>query len=703
MKKINAKINIKRLSEIKITKIFKHMFHSIRVKLTLFFLIPVIFIVILGVAAYQKSSEAIVKNFTEATVTSVVKTSEYYSLILRNVEDKALQLANDSLLKQYYGGNFASDKLEESNMYKAVRNNVSTMANSDKYIENISVFTNYGETINSYGTFSSGVKPYEEFLASEEAKPFEEKTTINVWSGYHKYLDEKLSIDSNNYAISLTREVLSATSKPIGFIIADLSMDAVIAPITTLELPNKSKVAFITPDGREITKDGTVTESIFTGQKHFTDALAGEAAFGHSTITSDGEDYLFIFSKIGETGAMVSTMIPSSYFAKQSDMIKNLTLILVILASVVAVATGVYVAYGIGKTINKMIRTLTIASNGDLTATVHTGRKDEFGILSDSINDMIHNMKELILKATRIGKTVIDSAKNVTESSELMLASSKNISAAITEIQQGNTQQAEDAEQCLKLTDELATQINLVHDNSSAIEKIAEVTKTVVKDGINEIDQLNQVTNANIQITNATIKDMEELEKQSKEITEIIAVINDIASQTNLLSLNASIEAARAGDAGRGFSVVADEIRNLSNKSVSAAAEIEQIIKKITSKTQSTAKTVRQAESISKSTEERLQNVVSLFTNINVHVDDLASKLDRITEGIEDINKSKNDTLAAIESISAVAEETSAASEEVDATAQQQLESVTKLNEAAKALDIDATDLEASIKLFKTE
>ena len=127
----------------------------------------------------------------------------------------------------------------------------------------------------------------------------------------------------------------------------------------------------------------------------------------------------------------------------------------------------------------------------------------------------------------------------------------------------------------------------------------------------------------------------------------------------------------------------------MSNKSVTAAREIEQIIKK--------------AESISKTTETRLNNVVQLFNNINVHVDDLAVRMEMITDSIGEINRSKVDTLNSIESISAVSEETSAASEEVDATAQQQLEVVTKLNEAAKALGRDVTELENAIVIFKTK
>ncbi len=180
-------------------------------------------------------------------------------------------------------------------------------------------------------------------------------------------------------------------------------------------------------------------------------------------------------------------------------------------------------------------------------------------------------------------------------------------------------------------------------------------------------------------------------------------MINGIAGQTNLLSLNASIEAARAGSAGKGFSVVADEIRKLSEMSVKSAAEIEKIINNITNKTKITVDMAKKAETISHNTDESLKEVVHLFTNINHHVDELSSKMSAITQGMKDIDSAKNDVLHAIESISAVSEETSASSQEVDAAARKQLEAVTRLNEAAKILDGNVSDLKSAIDLFKTE
>lgn len=686
-----------------IKKLLFKMFRSIRIKLILFFLVPVIFIFILGATAYYKSSSAIVSTFTEATISSIKKTSEYFGLVLQNVEDKALQFANDASARSYYSGTYAGDKLEESKMYKSIRSNATTLVTADRFMESITIITNYGQPVTSFNAFSPNIDPYAEFSALEEAQKVNSREVINLWTGYHSYVDEQLNIMKDKYAISLTRLYLNASSKPIGYVITDISMDAITDVMSTLELPENSLFAFISPDGREITAEGEAKKPIFVTESLYTEAMNSEETIGSKEINYGGKDMLYIYSKIGNTGAMVSVLIPEAHLTTKADSIKGFTAVLVLIATASAVGIGIFVAYGIGKAIKNMMLALKAASEGDLTVTAHTGRKDEFKILSDSINHMIKNMKELIMKASEVGRYVVESSRNVTENSELLLGSSKDISSAISEIQQGNTQQAEDTEQCLKITDELAEHINQVAHNTRAIEAIAGNTKNVVRDGINEVDRLNEVTNESIKVTKDTIREIEELDKESKAITAIINVINEIAEQTNLLSLNASIEAARAGDAGRGFAVVAAEIRNLSQKTVTASSEIENIIKKISAKTHQTVLTVREAEGVSKSTEAKLNNVVKLFHNINIHVDDLAVKLEGIALGIDEINISKANTLAAIENISAVAEETSAASEEVEATALQQLESVKVLNDAAKVLNKEAADLENAIMLFKTE
>ena len=675
---------------------------SIKIKLMFSFLVPVVFIVILGLAAYSSASKSVVNTFTDSTINVISSTANYYDIIMKTTEDKATQLSIDANTWNYYSRMYQGETVEEAEVFKSIRSSVTSLTISDKFLKNITIFTNYGQPVATTGRFTDN-NPYETFKGTAEAEFINNSQDNMVWTGYHSYLDEELGILPKDYAISVSKKFLNKSAVHIGYLQMDIDMSAITDTLASLQLPEGSVVAFISGDGREITASGDVEEPIFVNQSFYEEAKLSEEIENNNTVDYNGKEHKFIYHNISKTGAMVAALVPSSALTSQADSIKVLTVIIVMIATLIAGFIGIVVSSGIGRSIRDIISVLKKASEGDLTVTVKTRRKDEFNILSNNINNMITNMKGLISKSANVATTVISSTENVQQNSELLLTASKDISIAISEIQEGITQQAQDTEQSLRQTDDLANQINLVNEHTYQISKIANETKTVVNNGFNEVEELNSATKSNIDITNKTIKDIEDLERESKAITEIIGVINDIAAQTNLLSLNASIEAARAGDAGRGFSVVAEEIRKLSEKSVSASGEIEQIITNIIKKTQATAVTVKQTEGISKTTEKRLFEVVNLFNNINTHVDELAEKMNDISTTMTVMNEAKNDTLHAIESISAVSEETSAASEEVDATAQQQLEAVTKLNEAAISLKNDSSELAKAIRLFKID
>mgnify|MGYP001944774326 FL=1 len=674
--------------------------NSIKTRLIIAFFVPVVLIVILGLVAYSNASKAIVNTFTESTINVVKSTSNHYDTVMQTIEDKVKQLSIDTTTWNYYSKTYIGDAEEEARVLKSIRKTISSMASADNYIGDIAIFTDYGQGVSSVRRFTDET-PFETFSATEEAAYINNSDNDMVWTGYHRYLDNELETSPKKYGISVTKKYVNKYDAHIGYIQMDLNMEIIKENLNSLQLPKGSIVAFISEDGREIIAAESTEEVTFIDQKFYEDARVSEEMGNNDTVNYYGKEHEFIYNYISDTGAMVAALIPSSALTSQADSIKMLTFIVVIVASLIAGFIGVIVSAGIGKSIRDIINVLKVASDGDLTVTIKTGRKDEFNILSNSINEMIANMKDLISKSANVATTVISSSENVQQNSELLLIASKNISIAISEIQEGITQQATDTENCLRQTDDLANQINLINEHTYQISKIANETKTIVNNGFDEVEGLNNATKSNIDITNRTIKDIEDLENESKAITEIIGVINDIAAQTNLLSLNASIEAARAGEAGRGFSVVAEEIRKLSEKSVSAAGEIEQIIRKITKKTKATVITVRHTEGISKTQEKRLLEVVNLFNNINAHVDELAQKMNEISATMSVMNKAKNDTLHAIESISTVSEETSAASEEVDATAQQQLEAVTKLNETAISLKDDSSELAKAIRLFK--
>ena len=402
-----------------------------------------------------------------------------------------------------------------------------------------------------------------------------------------------------------------------------------------------------------------------------------------------------------DDGFTVCALIPQSEILSQAQKIGVVTVTVVVIAFIIALVIGGYLAANISSTIKKIMAKLELAASGDLTATINIKNKDEFGTLAVSTNSMIENVKQLIEKTKHVSTQVDVSVETVSDSAKQLLAETKEITSAIEAIEQGVVQQAEDSEDCLRQMDDLSDKINIVSENSDKIAKIADETTEIVESGITSINELKENTGSTVVITHQVIEEILNLKESSKSIGNIVAAINEIAEQTNLLSLNASIEAARAGEAGRGFAVVASEIRKLAEQSVDSANEIQKIIADINNKTNDTVNIARKAEDVVEVQGKSLENASQVFGQIQNKFEELLSNLNNITGGIERIADAKAQTIDAIQSISAVSQETAAASEEVTETANRQLGAVEGLNTAAQDLLSNSQHLSEAIDLFK--
>ena len=316
---------------------------------------------------------------------------------------------------------------------------------------------------------------------------------------------------------------------------------------------------------------------------------------------------------------------------------------------------------------------------------------------------MISNMRSLIEEVQGVGGKVDNSAEILSETTEQLLTATKDITSTIENIEQGIVQQASDTEQCLILMTTFSEEINKVNGSAYEIEQIANNTKPITNEGLIIMDELSGKAKETSDITQIVIEKVEEFKTLSTDISVIVETMSMIADQTNLLSLNAAIEAARSGEAGRGFTVVAQEIRKLADKSLQSVAQVQSIVEDIQVKANETVVTARRAEDVVDSQMKSLDKSVQMFGNINQHVGDLVGNLNDILAGIKHIETAKEDVLTAIESISAVSEETAASAEEMSITATNQIGSVEGLKQAANALAEDAGKLNLSLKRFKID
>jgi methyl-accepting chemotaxis protein len=688
--KVNKKISFKKIA---IPKVFS----SLRIKLIAAFMVPIAFIIVLGIISFLESAKGIQGNYEKSTGQVVSMTGEYLFFGVESIENISAEYVNNRDIVNYKTASNVNDKLELKKIQTGLQSMLNTKSKTDQFISNIYLIFNEVSSISSNLKLSAKVGEglYESYQETEAGKFLSENKVKSLWVGNDTFLDEKLETTAQDYALRLIRNLPNRND----MLVIDIEAQAVADILKNINFDKDGYLNFVTKDGKEITAAG-VSEPVFSNLDFYQKAISSEKTSDSNYVDYKGNSYLFVYSKIGETGAMLCALMPKSTITSQADQIKMVTIIVVIIACVIAVLIAFLFSLGIDRTIKAIIKNLKKAAKGDLTVQFHTNRDDEFKVLIDEIQGTFSNVKGLIQQVNDLSGMVSDSASGLSDTASSFVKSTEEISDAMNEIEQGVFQQAKDAEQCLLQMDNLSKKIALVSENTKEISQIANTTKQSVMDGTYCTEDLNKQTKATIDITTGIIAAIEKLATKTQEITKISNVISGITAQTNLLSLNASIEAARAGAFGRGFAVVADEIRHLAEQSKDSVNEIQKIISSIQEDTRSAVAIAKEAENVLGKQENVVKNTTDSYQNINQSVESLVVYLKQISENVDNIEESRVSTLSAIESISAVLEEVAASSNSVNQTAGHQIASVEDLNKSATTLNVNANELHHAVQKF---
>ena len=685
-----------------------HLFSGIRFKITVAFIVPVVLMIGLGVISYNRSAEALTSNYESSSKSTLDTAASYMNLIIETIRTASYDISVSTIAREYYGQTYAKDAYKESTVFSTLRTEIESRKIANKYIRNIAFVANYGNAISTALSYLDD-SIYENVRKLDCAKRTDKEDFI--WLGNHPELDDY--IGTSRYAFGIMRKAYNMKFRQIGYVVVDVDYDEIANHLASINMGENAILALITPDGREISyknipvsdeAEGQANDSLDTeyivNSELYDKILASEENGGSEYVEYNGEKYLLLYNKLEAQGFMMVSLVPESYIIADADETARLTAAAVAVTALIVIVIGFILSTSMGTTIRKIMNGLEKASTGDLTVDIHTRRKDEFMILCESTNQMLGNIRALINKADTVAKALGNASERVGGNSGILLEETKSITTSISDVEQGIVMQAKDAENCLTRMDDLSKKIGVVSENTGKIADIADVTKSTVSDGLATIDTLQDKVKATTQVTAEVISNIEDLEKASQSIANIVGAINDIADETSLLSLNASIEAARAGDAGRGFAVVAESIRKLAEQSLNSVNEIRNIVGKIQKQTVDTVEVAKQAELIVNSQEEALKATIDVFHDIDKHVSGLAENLSQISAGIDEMDGAKKDTLAAIESISAVAEETASAVTEVNEAAGRQLEAVKKLNNESEELISRSEDLVEAINKF---
>ncbi len=675
---------------------------SIRNKIFICFLVPVFFMIVVGTFAYRKAAEGLSDKYKDSTLQTIRMATQYLDMSDTYIEAEGTKYAFNSDYNRYLIGLLEDDPLGKKNIMDSIKSNILSSQTVNSFISNIHIITKEGITM--FSTKNSSMKGIlEDYLANMST----DGKTLQRWVDSHPILDKHLSMREEDYIFSF--QLMGQSNNSI--IVIDIKPSTIQDFLEELDLGSGSIIGLVTEHGKELISENQAegensrisTEKVFYGQDFYTGLDQRSETSGVFDVMYGGEDCLFFYSRSGKDHTTVCALVPLQTVTSQAEEIRVLTIKLVILACVIAMIIGVMISMGIQKNMRHMSKRLGEVAEGNLTVKVEASGRDEFRGLAASATNMIKNNKKLVQKVNDATGELAVSAEEVRSVSVGISEDSRNITQAIDEINEGMSKQSEHAQECVERTNLLSEEMQEVSRVVEEVEGLVKETKEMIGRGMELVQNLGERAQETTKMTGRVGESIELLQKESESINQFVGMITDISEQTNLLSLNASIEAARAGDAGRGFAVVAEEIRKLADDSAKAARKISQNVVQIRTQTVNSVESAKEAEAMVALQTQAVEDAVGVFRDMENRMSQLVDGLKGIVDSTQKADLERNDTLLAVQNISDIIEETASSAEVVRDVVSKLLEKVENLNQTAGVLGENMEELKMEISVFKTE
>lgn len=382
-----------------------------------------------------------------------------------------------------------------------------------------------------------------------------------------------------------------------------------------------------------------------------------------------------------------------------TTLVLSISIIAVFL--VLSVLFGLYISRTIANPIKKLKSLMEKGENGDFSGRADYASKDEVGSLSASFNSMADGIKELVETIGETSQALASSSEELSASSEESSKASEHISETIQELASSSEDQMRLMASSSEGISNVTANTEKISGNAEKVAQTASSTAEASKEGLQNIEEVTaQMNSINTNVGNLAIS-IDTLEGRIKEIGEITKAITDISSQTNLLALNAAIEAARAGEQGKGFAVVADEVRKLAEQSAQSAEQITSLIGQIQVDTRVTIQSMSSAKKEVDLGLNIVQNAGESFGKIEVSVLDLVSLFEEVFTSLKELKDNTEVINVSVMEVNTMAGEAAANTENVSAATEEQVASMEEIAASSSSLANLAESLQELIRKFK--
>lgn len=616
--------------QLKETKI-ENPIRSVGMKLFLLIMVSILVCVMsLGWFSYSKSSSIIKQKVADATSQTAGQAAGKIALLLDGYEKQSLQFITDTT----FMGNLntlaiTKDDFESFDTARKLTEKLNSIVMSDSLYESISLIPK--DPNDQLITTGSSVDK-EAIAQSEFLKAIDEGGGRAVWvPTMAKGIDGKRT----NATFAVGRKLSQGKEF---YLVLEIKVKALEEQLGTVDLGEGSST-YIVSDNQTVVF-GPSGEQL--GQKY---PYALPEDNGSRTINFGGTDTLSASGVIDLNNWKLIGNIPVSYLVKDAKAISNLTWIMSLFAALIAAGIGLIVMLTVGRPLAKLRTLMNEGEKGNLTVRSDIRKKDEIGQLSDSFNRMMEEITGLVRQTTLSAQEVLETAVALTDSSRKTAGAAKEIAIATEEIANGATNLAVESEKGTDLTLRIGTQVQSVIDSNVEMGQSASEVEDASRRGTDYMGTLIQKTGQTEEMTRSMVSKVDQLKDSTRSIRKILDVLGNLTKQTNILSLNATIEAARAGSAGKGFMVVADEIRKLADQSRQSIGVVGEIVEKIGREIDETVSVLSEAYPIFQEQIESVREANQIFYVVQDNMSGFVQRLESATDSVRHLESAKKNIL----------------------------------------------------------
>ncbi|WJH32592.1 methyl-accepting chemotaxis protein [Paenibacillus sp. CC-CFT747] len=640
----------------------------------------------------------------EATEQTLMQTGDKLELILNNYEDLSMQLLTDSSFMQTLTSyNDPSTTAYEKLALTQVINDKLNMVSSGKL--GIAAMHLVGLTENSkvigVGAISTNAALREgSYLKEDWFKRVVAADGALVWLESRKG-GYAVSGEENYFGVARVLRNATLGSKEF-VLLMDVQLSYLDKYVSQIKIGQTGYISIFNNDNLLIrAADRAKVGSTFEIPLSKEEKEASLSGAKTKNAVLDGQDQLVVYKQMKVSGWTIAAVEPVSELISEAKKIRDITYWMAFLSIVVVSIAGWLVARMIGKPLQTLRNLMKEGEQGNLTVRTNFSSKDEIGQVGASFNQMMSQITRLVQQTNHSASEVLSTAGVLLNSSKQTATSAKEIAVATEEIASGASSLAVEAERGNGLTHDISVQMKEVVQSNVQMGAAASEVQKASRQGTQYMAELTTKTGATEEMTRSMVEKVDRLKESTSSIRKILEMLNNITKQTNILSLNATIEAARAGAAGKGFMVVADEIRKLAEQSKQSIQVVGEITETIQTEVDETVAVLSDAYPLFKEQIQSVKEAELIFGKVQEQMSGFVDQLSDVTESIQQLENSQSMLTEAMSNVSAVSEESSATSQEVASLSNEQLsvsEGLVKLSENLEGL---STSLQESLSKFR--